>query len=133
MFTKEQLSISKKNRLKTRKLLNVPKGYDLHHKNPSLRHNNIDRYIQWLPEDVEILSHKDHFNLHMRSRSIDKSRNYIENSRFKNKKKVVCVDTGIVYNSTIEAEARTGISFQNISAVCRGIRLTAGGYTWRYF
>jgi len=30
------------------------------------------------------------------------------------------------------AEERTGIRYQNISAVCRGVNHTAGGFTWRY-
>ena len=35
------------------------------------------------------------------------------------------------YNSFKEASAETGIEFDNISRVCRGLRKTAGGYSWR--
>ena len=35
------------------------------------------------------------------------------------------------YNSFKEASAKTGIEFDNISRVCRGLRKTAGGYSWR--
>ena len=63
-LTKEQLKISRHNRLKTRKVLNVPKGYDLHHRDESLRHTDIERYILWLPEDLEIISHAEHARLH---------------------------------------------------------------------
>ena len=36
------------------------------------------------------------------------------------------------YPSTGEASRKTNISQQNISAVCRGKRKTAGGYTWSF-
>lgn len=36
------------------------------------------------------------------------------------------------YDSTYEAEEKTGISNSSISRVCRGIRKTAGGYKWAY-
>ena len=36
------------------------------------------------------------------------------------------------YYSIHEAERKTGISFQNISACCRGKRKSAGGYIWEY-
>lgn len=36
------------------------------------------------------------------------------------------------YKSGREASIQTGIPFQNISHVCRGKRLSAGGYQWRY-
>jgi len=45
-------------------------------------------------------------------------------------KKVICVETGEFFNSIKEATEKTGIS--NISAVCRGVRKKAGGYTWEY-
>lgn len=37
-----------------------------------------------------------------------------------------------VFNSVTEAGCVTGINFQNISAVCRGKRSTAGGYIWKF-
>lgn len=63
-LTPEQNKISRQNYEKTRKLLNVPKGYVLHHKDKDLRHNNVDRYIQWLPEDLEVISKSEHSHRH---------------------------------------------------------------------
>ena len=41
-------------------------------------------------------------------------------------KKVLCIETNIIYESTCEAKRQTGIG--HIDACCRGERLTAGGY-----
>ena len=45
-------------------------------------------------------------------------------------KPVRCIETGIIYSSCIEAERQTGIS--HISACCRGVRHTAGGYHFEF-
>lgn len=49
-------------------------------------------------------------------------------------KKVICVETGIIYNSIREAERLTGIHNTNISACCLGRyrHKTAGGYHWKH-
>lgn len=48
-----------------------------------------------------------------------------------NKKRLLCVETNILYPSMREAERQTGISRQNI---CSSLKTkgTAGGYHWRY-
>ena len=50
----------------------------------------------------------------------------------KSKKKVVCFETGVIYNSIMDAERKTGIANQCIIAVCKRKRKTAGGYHWKY-
>lgn len=57
-------------------------------------------------------------------KQIEKTRNQ---SR---KRKIICVETQIIYNSIKEAQEILGIA--NISAVCNGKRKTAGGYHWEY-
>lgn len=47
-------------------------------------------------------------------------------------KKVLCVETGEVFDSVNEARRQTGLRGNNISAVCNGIRKTAGGYHWSF-
>ena len=50
-----------------------------------------------------------------------------------NCKKVLCVETGIIYDSMHIAERETGAKYKNISKVCKGEygRKTAGGYHWK--
>lgn len=49
-------------------------------------------------------------------------------------KEVLCVETGIVYESVRQAERVTGVQNTNISACCLGKyrHKTAGGYHWKY-
>jgi hypothetical protein len=47
-------------------------------------------------------------------------------------RKVVCVETGIVYDSLATAARDTGTAEQNIWHVCNGHWKTSGGYHWRY-
>lgn len=46
------------------------------------------------------------------------------------KKPVECIETGIVFRSTKDAERVTGIDCSSISKVCRGKRKIAGGFHW---
>ncbi len=50
-----------------------------------------------------------------------------------NCKKVLCVETGVIYKSMHDAEKETGAKYKNISKVCKGEygRKTAGGYHWQ--
>ena len=47
-------------------------------------------------------------------------------------KKVLCVETGEIYESTRDAERKTGICHNNICQVCNGDRKTAKGFHWEY-
>lgn len=46
-------------------------------------------------------------------------------------KKVICIETGIIYPSISEAKRKTNILA--ISRTCLGITKTAGGYHWQYY
>ena len=65
-FTKEQCKISEKNRIAARKHFGIygKRNLVLHHKDMSLRSNDIERYILWLPEDLVILTVSEHSKLH---------------------------------------------------------------------
>ena len=47
-------------------------------------------------------------------------------------KKVLCLETGVVYESITEAGNATKTSPGNICYCCKGILKTAGGYHWEY-
>ena len=48
------------------------------------------------------------------------------------KKPILCIETGIQYDSLQEAENKTGISHSILSRCCNGKGYTAGGYHWRF-
>lgn len=47
-------------------------------------------------------------------------------------KKVICIESGLIYPSTMEAERITGVSHSNISKCCIGKQKTAGGFHWQF-
>ena len=65
-MTEEQKKISGRNRKIRRKEFGIDGNPNLvmHHKDINMRHENVDRYIQWLPEDLVILTKSQHSQLH---------------------------------------------------------------------
>ena len=63
-LTKEQRKIYNHCRHSALKYFNVQKGYVLHHKDITMRETNLERYIQWLPEDLVVMSLSEHSKLH---------------------------------------------------------------------
>lgn len=57
-------------------------------------------------------------------------RKYAHNSR-----SVLCVETGIIYHSSFEAQEHTGASRTSIASICNGSseREFAGGYHWMFY
>lgn len=45
---------------------------------------------------------------------------------------VLCVETNKTYDGLRVAERETNVAHSEISACCKGIRKSAGGYHWRY-
>lgn len=50
----------------------------------------------------------------------------------KQSKPIICVETGVRYNSLSEVTKKTGIDFRHLSDCCKGKRKTTGGYHWQY-
>lgn len=48
------------------------------------------------------------------------------------KKKVVCIETGIIYSSRNEAAKAVNVSGSGIGRAIKGEQKTSGGYHWRY-
>lgn len=64
--------------------------------------------------------------------SQEERRKVSESLKGKTTKAVICVETGTLYSSVIEAAKSIGIAKSNITAVCRHKRERAGGYHWKY-
>ena len=57
----------------------------------------------------------------------------VEAARQANNKKVLCVETGVVYeNARLADEATPTASYKGISAVCLGKRQRHGGFRWEF-
>lgn len=48
-------------------------------------------------------------------------------------KQVICIETGIVYQSQVEAQKLTGISRKGISECCLGNRIKTRGFQWEFY
>jgi group I intron endonuclease len=48
-------------------------------------------------------------------------------------KPVICLNSGTVYNSAAVAALELNIDFKKISLVCKGVRKTTGGMTFRFY
>lgn len=51
----------------------------------------------------------------------------------KESKKVICIETGVIYYSINEVERQTKISQSSVSAVCHGKRKSAGKLHWKFY
>ena len=63
---------------------------------------------------------------------IDKAKLATKKSAEVRSRKVICIDTGKIYNSIKEAAEDTGAIASKIVLVCSGKRMHAGGYSWMY-
>lgn len=56
----------------------------------------------------------------------------ISGAKNPNAKKVLCIETGVVYECGVIASKETGVSYSSLRKCCQGNRKTAGGYHWQY-
>lgn len=56
----------------------------------------------------------------------------IERTHQKQRKKVVCVETGEIYSSVTDVWKKHGYPISFIASVCRGEKKTAYGFHWKY-
>lgn len=91
----------------------------VNHKDENKKNNSINN-LEWCNAD---------YNNHYGSHSQKISDSLKGNTRAT--KRVLCVETGIIYESGMEAYRQTGISNVCISHVLNGKSKTAGGFHWR--
>ena len=74
-MTYQQAYISRLNQQKAREYFGIldDKNLVLHHIDPSWRHDDIERYIQWNIEDLVVMTRAEHTKLHRKLNPIDLS------------------------------------------------------------
>lgn len=85
-------------------------------------------YYNVPPSELIFLTKADHSSLHRKGMKLSE-----EHKRKVGKalsKKVLCIETGEIFDSTRDASRKTGIG--NISRACKGQYKTAGGLHWEY-
>ncbi len=63
-WTEEQRKSCARNHYHAIKYFNLQKGYVLHHIDITLKKQNVERYILWLPEDLIPMTKEEHTRLH---------------------------------------------------------------------
>ena len=81
-------------------------------------------------ENLEWVTPKQNSNHGTRTERVAKAQ---RGRKSKRSKKVICVETGIVYGSTREVERKLGLAHNNICNCCNGNLKTVGGYHWMYY
>lgn len=104
LIIRENYWINKKNAL-------LPNGYNVHYSN----HKNI----AYIPDKEE------------RYRKVSKALKGINNNKYTSKR-VICVETNIIYPSSREAERQLNITKGSISHILNGDGSTCHGYHFRY-
>ena len=118
--------------------------WDVHHRLEScftqkfLKEMNL--YYDVEPEALIFLTRKEHCKVDSFCRRIGniEKRHGPHSEETKRKigkalsKKVLCVETGEVFESTRDAQRKTGVK-GHISEVCNGKRKTIGGFHWRWY
>lgn len=96
---------------------------EVNHKDENKLNNYVDN-LEWCDKKYNI-----NYGYSAISRQIQNRKRGLSMS-----KKVLCVETGVIYSSIIEAYRQTGVGQKEIINVCKGKPhyKTAGGYHWKY-
>ena len=91
------------------------------HNLPEVNHIDENKYNNCV-DNLEWVSHKDNMNHGTQK----------ERASTKCKKRIRCIETDTVYNSTKEAAEALDIKAPNITACLKGRQKTSGKYHWEY-
>lgn len=123
--------------------------WDCHHRKEEflsqkeLKERN--EYFDVPPEDLIFLTPSEHHRIDSKCKRVSEGqrgernpmygKHHSEEAKRKIRaaqaKKVLCVETGIIFSSIKDAYRKTGI--RHISEVCHGERKIAGGYHWKFY
>lgn len=107
--------------------------WDCHHRKEDLysRKDLIERgeYYDVPPEELIFLTRAEHNKIESSCKRMGEANKGRTQAR---SKKVLCIETGEIFESTYDVERKTGIHHGPILWVCNGSRSKAGGYHWRY-
>jgi len=125
------------------------RGYVLHHIDIKLRRKDRKRYNEWRISDLVIMPRSEHNGLHFKGKPNGRkgtklTAEHIQKIIFANSgskcyraRKVLCVNTGEIFDTINEASKKYNVTHSNITSCCQGTRKSAGKLNgrklvWRY-
>lgn len=132
-------------------------GLVLHHKDPTMRYNNPERYKQWNPEDLVVMTRAEHVKLHhtgisKKAWNKGKYNIYTDEAKAKMREKKIGMFVGgdspcarkveqydlhgeliRIWDALSDIQRELGIDRRKIGLACKGQRYkTYKGYIWKY-
>lgn len=93
---------------------------EVNHKDENPSNNNVEN-LEWCTPKYNV-----NYGTATKRRA-DSTRNNAYNQ-----KPVICIDTGVWYPNSYEAQRKTGIRQNSIKENCKGHYKSAGGYRWKW-
>lgn len=89
-------------------------------------------YYDVPPEELIFLTKSEHSKVDSKCKRLSAAQKGKFINRKDQSKKVLCLETGEVFESVRDAQRSTGIFQCNISYACNGKRKTAGSFHWKF-
>lgn len=107
--------------------------WEVHHRMEKYFPQKTLKAIGWYydvePEELIFLTKSEHNKIDSYCKRLSEA----QKNRKDLSKKVLCLETGEIFESTMDAYRKTGIYQSNISNVCNGKLKTAGGFHWKFY
>lgn len=138
-FSQEELNQKQQYYISFYDTCNPQKGYNISPGGTNgISPNALPAAVEWMKNHPNFGLARANDMLKWQAEHPQEAREYRRKSQKKaaeaRRKKVVCIETGIVYESATEAARQIPKTSQSkICMVCKGQRKTCGGYHWKYY
>lgn len=137
-WTQEELNNKEKEYIIMYKANDPQYGYNITEGGSNISPNALPKALEWMKEHPEFGKARAQDMLEWQKQHpeeiLNMRRENVKKATEARKKKVLCVETGEIFESASEAARKMPNTTQSkICMVCRGQRNTCGGYHWQYF
>lgn len=136
-MTQEEANEMEEQYIKFYDSTNLDKGYNIKEKASSISSNASPAGVKWMKQHPEWCKEKVKDCLKWQKEHpkeiLQQRLNNVPKMNKARKRPVICIETGIIYESATEAAKHNSKTSQSkICMACRGQRITCGGYHWKY-